>query len=473
MQKLEERDTYTPTDTSHVRGNCGPVLNREETLSVPGSKTSSNNSDAALTTNKGQAGQIRKLSVVYVQHRDGDALMPCSSAKARHLLKADKARVVKRTPFTIRLTIPTSKNTQPIVLGVDSGYLHIGLSAITDKKEVYSAEVTLRNDIVKLNSERRNYRRTRRNRKAWYRKPRFLNRKKPDGWLAPSIQHKFDSHLRLIGVVQEILPVSCITIEVASFDIQKIKNPDITGEEYQQGEQNGFWNAREYVLHRDNHTCQHCKGKSRDPVLEVHHIVSRQIGGDRPDNLLTLCSTCHGKVSKGELELDIRHSNGFKAEMFMSTVRWMLVNELRERGFTVNPTWGYVTKHSRISLGLPKSHLNDAFMIAGGNGQVRTSSQYFLRQVRKCNRKLFRGDRSHIRNTAERFVHGFQRYDKVLWEGIECFIYGRRTSGYFTLRKLDGAKIHQSAKYSDIALLESAKTFLLERRTVLLPTLSD
>ncbi|MCD6102874.1 MAG: HNH endonuclease, partial [Thermotogaceae bacterium] len=84
--------------------------------------------------------------------------------------------------------------------------------------------------------------------------------------------------------------------------------------------------------------------------------------------------------------------------------------------------------------------------------------------VRKCNRKLFKGARSHIRNTAKRYIKGFQRYDKVLWHGIECFIFGRRETGYFDLRKLDGTKIHASAKASELKLLERAKTFLIERR---------
>jgi RRXRR protein/HNH endonuclease len=298
-----------------------------------------------------------------------------------------------------------------------------------------------------------------------YRQPRFLNRKKQDGWLAPSIQHKLNSHIKLINKVKAILPISHIVIEVAAFDIQKIKNPEISGSEYQNGEQKGFWNVREYVLHRDGHTCQHCKGKSKDPILEVHHLVSRQVGGDRPDNLLTLCSTCHGKVSRGEIELDIIPLMTFKAETFMSTVRWMLINKLRESGNTVIHTYGYITKNNRISLGLPKSHVNDAFVIAGGTANKKSSS-YSIQQVRKCNRKLFKGDRSHIKNTAERMVKGFQRFDKVLWKRTECFVFGRRISGYFELRKLDGTKVHASAKAKELKLLEAAKTFLVELKTI-------
>jgi hypothetical protein len=386
------------------------------------------------------------------------------SKKARLLLKQGRVKVVTKTPFTIQWIVPTRSFVQPVTLGVDSGYTSIGLSAITDKQEVYSSEIRLRTNIVKLNSERRQYRRARRYRKTWYRKPRFLNRKKSEGWLAPSIQHKLDSHIKIINQVKTILPISQINIEVAAFDIQKIKSPEISGVEYQSGVQKNFWNVREYVIYRDNHICQHCKGKSKDPVLEVHHIISRQIGGDRPDNLITLCKTCHEEVSLNKITLKIKPSKGFKAETFMSMVRWRLVNKLREMGNVVTHTYGYITKSRRVDLGLPKSHINDAFVIAGGNSQKKLLMQYLIRQVRKCNRKLFKGDRSHIRNTADRFIKGFQRFDKVLWKGIECFVFGRRTTGYFDLRKSDGTKIHPSVSYKQISLIERAKTLLIERR---------
>jgi len=352
---------------------------------------------------------------------------------------------------------------------VDSGYSSLGLSAVSQDKELYRAQVRLREDLVKLNSERKGYRRARRHRKTWYRSPRFLNRKKPEGWLAPSIQHKLDSHIKLINKVKEILPISKISIEVAAFDIQKIKNPDIDGKGYQSGKQAGFWNVREYVFHRDNHKCQHCKGKSKSPVLEIHHLKSRQTGGDRPENLITLCSTCHDKTSRGALELKAKPSKGFKAETFMSTVRWKLINKLRELGNVVTHTYGYITKQKRRELKLPKSHTSDAFVIADGTTQKRTTSEDFIKQVRKCNRKLFKGDRSHIRNTTERFVCGFQRFDKVLCNGVECFIFGRRKTGYFDLRKLDGTNIHSSAKHTKLTLLESAKTLLTERKPAFLP----
>jgi hypothetical protein len=462
MQKLEERNTYTPTDIPHVRSNCGLALNREETLSVPGLKTSSNTSDAVLTAEiQGHAGQNTSVSVVYVLNMRGKPLMPTAPKKARILLKEGKAKVVKRTPFTIQLKYATGETKQEIILGVDSGYENIGLSAVTITKEVYSADVKLRTDIVKLNSERKQYRGARRYRKTWYRQPRFLNRKIPDGWLAPSIQHKLDSHIKIIYKVKKILPVSCIVVEVASFDAQKLINPEISGIEYQQGELQGY-EIREYLLEKFERKCAYC-GKTAVP-MEIEHIVPKSRGGsDRVSNLTISCRRCNQEKGNrtaeefGHPEVQEQAKEPLKSTAFMNNIRWKLVNMLNCRY-----TYGHITKHNRIKLGLEKSHINDAFVIAGGKTQERVFAGYSIQQVRKCNRKLFKGDRSHIKNTAERIIKGYQRFDKVLWNGIECFIFGRRTSGYFDLRKLDGIKIHASAKAKELTLLESANTFLTE-----------
>jgi hypothetical protein len=396
--------------------------------------------------------------MVYVLNKNGRPLMPCSSRKARMLLSAGKATVAKRTPFVIRLVHGSSGYVQPVTMGMDSGFTHVGISVVTGTKEIYAADVELRKDLVDLNSERRMYRRNRRNRKTWYRQPRFDNRRKPEGWLAPSIQHKLDSHKKLIKGVKAILPIDLVIIEVAAFDIQKIKNPDTEGTGYQNGDQAGFWNVREYVLYRDGHKCQAPKCNGKDKVLNVHHIESRKTGGNRPDNLITLCESCHDKHHKEMVRLTLAQSKGFKAETYMSIVRWRLVNETG-----ADHTYGYITKTNRMALGLAKSHVNDAYVIAGGTVQERVSP-FRVKQVRKCNRKLFKGDRSHIRNTAPRLIKGFQRYDKVRFQGQECFVFGRRSTGYFDLRFLDGTKIHASANAKHIKRLERGNTFLIERR---------
>jgi hypothetical protein len=168
--------------------------------------------------------------MVYVLNEHGKPLMPTKRyGKVRRLLKEGKARVVARCPFTIRLCYPSSGYTQEVTLGVDAGSKFVGLSATTEKKELYAAEVALRNDIVDLIATRREFRRARRSRTTRHRAPRFDNRKKDDGWLAPSIRQKIHTHLRVVPDVYKILPVSAIVAEVAAFDIAKIRNPEIAG----------------------------------------------------------------------------------------------------------------------------------------------------------------------------------------------------------------------------------------------------
>ncbi|OQA17136.1 MAG: HNH endonuclease [bacterium ADurb.Bin363] len=366
-------------------------------------------------------------SFVYVLNQRGKTLMPCSPRKGRKLLREGKAKVISRNPFTLQLTIATGETTQEVILGVDGGYLHIGLSAITEKKELFSGSVMLRKDIVKLNSQRRSYRRSRRSRKTWYRPVRFSNKGKEEGWLAPSLQHKEKSHRSIIEKLEKILPVNEIVIEVASFDIQKIKNPEIEGVDYQEGEQKGFWNEREYVFHRDNHTCQYCQGKSKDPVLETHHLESRQTGSNRPDNLITLCKTCHKKVSQGKITLTVKPSKGYREAGFMTSIRWKLVNSLKEGGRNLKYTYGYITKKKRIEAGLEKSHINDAFVIAGGKGQSR-SNPYSIIQHRRHNRSLQtnrKGSKPSVRKKKYPYQPGDRvRLERELWTVKGVFNYG-------------------------------------------------
>ena len=411
--------------------------------------------------------------MVYVISIEGKPLMPCKEAKARKLLRDNKAKVIKRTPFTIQLLFVCENITQPITLGIDAGSKKIGISATTETKELYASEVTLRNDIVDNLASRRQFRRTRRNRKTRYRKARFMNRKKSEGWLAHSIRQKIETHLKVVSDVHKILPISKIIVETASFDIQKIKNPEIQGEQYQQGEQLDFWNVREYVLFRDNHVCQHCKGKTKDKILNVHHIESRKIGGDAPNNLITLCETCHKKHHAGQIELKVKRGASFKAAAFMGIMRWGFYDKLREIYPDVSMTYGYITKNTRIRNELEKSHVVDARCVSGNPQAEPLPNFYLQKSVRKRNRQLHKatiakgGKRKS--NQAPKYVHGFQLFDKVLFENQECFVFGRRSSGYFDLRLLDGSKVHASANYKKLKVLEKTKTLLIERRRAIPP----
>lgn len=400
--------------------------------------------------------------MVYVQDIDGKPMMPTTRhGKVRRLLKDNKAVVVNTCPFTIKLTYKTSDYKQEIVLGVDAGTKHVGLSATTKSKELYSGEVILRNDVVELLSTRRESRRARRNRLR-YRKPRFENRVKSKrlGWVAPSVRHKVDAHIRVIDNICSTLPISRIIVEIAQFDTQKIKNPDISGNEYQEGDQLGFWNVREYVLARDGHKCQHCKGKSKDPILNVHHIESRKTGGDSPSNLITLCETCHKEYHKGNIDLKVKRGKSFRDAAVMGIMKWKLYEELKSRYPNVSMTFGYITKYNRIKYGIEKSHTSDAFVISRNFNAKRIERQYLKRLIRRHNRqihkmKILKGGKKK-NNQAPFEVFGFRLFDKVLYNNEICFIYGRRKSGCFDIRDFDG-KNSKNVTYKKLKLIRGKR----------------
>ena len=412
--------------------------------------------------------------MVYVLNIEGKPLMPCKEAKARKLLKQNKAKIYKKEPFTIQLLFMCENQTQDITLGVDAGSKHIGLSATTKEKELYAADIELRNDIVDLLSTRRQNRRTRRNRLR-YRKPRFNNRihSKKNGWLAPSVEQKIQTHFKVVEDIHKLLPITKIVVETASFDIQKIKNPEIHNEEYQQGEQLEFWNVREYVLFRDNHACQCCKGKSKDKILNVHHIESRKTGGNAPNNLITLCETCHKGYHNGTVELPktIKRGMSFKDATFMGIMRWSFYNRLKEIYSNVFMTYGYITKDTRIKNNLPKDHYIDARCISGNPNAEPLGYYFYQKKVRCHNRQIhksniLKGGKKKL-NQASYLVKGFRLFDKVEFEGQICFIFARRSSGYFDIRKLNGEVIHRSASWKKLKVVETRKSLLMERRALL------
>ncbi len=411
--------------------------------------------------------------MVYVLSMNGQPLMPTERhGKVRRLLKEGKAKVVKRCPFTIRLLYESGSEVQPVSLGVDAGSRVIGLSAATEDRVLYEGEVELRNDIQELLSTRRECRRARRYRKTRYRKPRFSNRvrSKNKGWLAPSVENRIQTHLKMVAEICRILPVSRIVVETAAFDIRKIQDPEVEGTGYQQGDQLGFWNVREYVLFRDGHTCQCCGGKSKDPILNVHHIESRKAGGDAPDNLITLCETCHTGYHQGKVQLPkaIRRGMSFRDAAFMGIMRWAFYERLKETYPDVGMTFGYITKNTRIRNGLEKSHMVDARCISANPAAKPLDYYYFHKAVRRHNRQIHKmtipkGGKRKL-NQAPKRLFGYQLFDKVLYNGQECFIFGRRTRGAFDIRTLDGTRLSTGASYKKLKRLETRRTILTERR---------
>lgn len=422
--------------------------------------------------------------MVYVLDKDRHSLMPTKRyGKVRHLLKDGKAVVVRRDPFTIRLTYDSGQNRQSVHLGIDAGSKHIGLSATTEKKEIFSAQVDVRDDINKLLKARRDARRFRRSRKTRYRKPRFLNRVhcKKKGWLAPSVQAKCDTHVKIIKDVCSFLPVTDITIEMAPFDTQKLK-ADILGLErpegtdYQHGDAEGFDNIKAYVKWRDGYKCAVC-GAEHIP-LQVHHKKQRKDGGtDMPANLITVCADCHKAYHAGILTG--RKSEVMKPDTkikimrdasFMGIMRWAVWDRLKELGIPLHMTYGYKTAEKRKQYDLPKDHRIDARCISGHPDAKPSDEWFFCKKVRCHNRQIYKAKilKGGIkkRNQAEHEVKGFRLFDKVRCNSTECFIFGRRSTGYMDVRMLNGTKINAGISYKALKLVEPAKHLLIERRCV-------
>ena len=421
---------------------------------------------------------------VYVLNKHGRPLMPCSPAKARHLLKDGKAVVKRRTPFTIQLVYGSSGYKQKVILGVDAGSKTIGLSASTMTTELFAANVIPRNDIVNKLSTRREFRRNRRNRKTRYRQARFNNRirTKHKGWLAPSVEVKIQEHITPIKRICDILPISKVVVETAEFDLQKLKAiqngekvPE--GEDYQKGEMYGEYNVRQYVLKRDNYSCRICGCK--EAKFHVHHIETRKAGGNAPDNLITLCENCHEKLHKGAINPDVvgkRKLRSTRDAAFMGIMRKTLICRLTdELDIPVAETMGYITKATRTEyLQLTKTHTSDALAIAQGKHgfdinhltTVELSDRiYVVKPVKHHNRQLHRATtlKNGIRkaNQAIKYVFGYRLFDKVQFNGQDCFIWARRTSGYFAVKTIDGKVIHNSASFKKLKLLEKSSNYLI------------
>ena len=248
------------------------------------------------------------LKMVFVFNKDGTRLMPCHPAKARIFLKKKLAKVVKIFPFIIKLNYQIDNpQFQDITIGIDPGKI-IGISISTNERVRFEGQLEQRTDIPKLLEARKNARRTRRNRLK-YRPPRWQNRKKiykkqVDGWIPPSIQASLLTYINIIKFFNKYVNINKVRYEYNTFDIQKLKDPNIQGKQYQQGDLYQEENIKSYVRERDNHTCQRCNKhikdlKKKDIKLQVHHIKPKSQGGTTvPNNLITLCAHCHKQVHK-------------------------------------------------------------------------------------------------------------------------------------------------------------------------------
>ena len=386
------------------------------------------------------------MMFVYVISKDGQPLMPTSRfGKVRRLLNENKAKVLKRCPFTIKLLYePKTLIVQEIVLGQDTGSKHIGTSCVGNGKVLYQSQVELRDDIKSKMDARRQARRFRRNRKTRYRKTRFLNRKNSTKLdrLPPSVRHKVKAHIDEIEFCKKILPVLKIVLEVSQFDTHLMKNPSLISEKvkhwgYQKGFDYGWSSKREAILNRDRYICQIC-GK-KHTRLEVHHIIYRSNGGtDDENNLITLCEDCHSGIHNGKVVLvkKIKKFN-LKYATHMSILRSQLLNVFPD----AIETLGFVTKTNLENLCLSKSHYIDACVIASGGKIFEFNDTiYQKRRVPKGDYQLTKGVRGEQKIPIGK-IQDFRKFDKVKYFGKEYFIKGRMSSGFAILMDIFNNKI--------------------------------
>ncbi len=410
--------------------------------------------------------------LVYVLNKHKKPLMPCSTCKTRKLLKEGKAKVIRRTPFTIQLLYGSSSYTQKITAGLDTGSKVVGSAVILNGEVLYQSEIHLRSDIKKKMEKRSSSRRNRRGRLR-YREKRFLNRRnsRRSDRISPSLKSKIDTHLREKKFVESILPITSWNLELASFDIHKISNPNVSkkyGWTYQKGDLKGYYNVKAYVLNRDNYTCQYCKGGLENRKLETHHIIWKSNGGsDHQNNLITLCKTCHDKVHKREIILKAR---GKKSITKHATEIGIVKSQLKKQFGDFKETFGYETKFKREKcLKLSKSHVNDAISICCVDGEIVKLLDTVL--IKKCVSKgdyqQTKGIRSQQRIPTGK-LFGFRKFDKVKYLNKIFFIKGRMSSGYAILSDVLGNKINlkPTPKFSKMERISARSVWNISQKTI-------
>lgn len=418
-----------------------------------------------------------------VLDQNGKPLMPTKRlGKVYRLLKTKKAHIVSYEPFTIQLDYePDTHIIQPMTLGVDSGAIHSGYSVANEQREYYSSEVIARDNISYRISDRSMYRRNRRSRKTRYRKSRFNNRKnKKKGWLPPSLEQKVAVQVNEIDHLHQYFPIETIIVEVAEFDIQKIKNPNISGKDYQQGTLQGY-NIRNYLLEKHGRKCFYCDKEVSS--FEVEHMLPKAKGGsNRIDNLTLSCHSCNQKkgtltaeefikqtlpaekVAKKLKQLS-KEKRLFKYMAHMNATRWTLYDAINDKYPNVKMTYGYITKYNRIQAGLPKAHHIDAKCITGFAQVPSFDTTVVKMKMRRHNRQLHRAtfSKGHVRKAASlpTVMFGFRLYDIVMYNNHRYYIKGRRSNGSFTLVSLEGLK-DEDRTYKKLTLVAHTNAYLIK-----------
>lgn len=410
--------------------------------------------------------------MVFVLSKDNTPLMPCLPVVARLLLKQGKAKCVTRTPFVIKLVNETTGYVQGVTFGLDTASSTMGGAAVHENGDVlYLSQVEVRNDIAPKMKARSGNRRNRRNRKTRYRKARWLHRgnSMETERFSPTMRSKFDTHLKEVAFVKSILPISKIILETGTFDPHALKNPEVLQNKslYQKGINYGFANTKAYVLYRDGHICQYCKGKTKDKRVEVHHIIYRNNGGsDEESNLTTLCKTDHDALHKGEIALKGGKKRGqLRHATQMNSIRVQLLRALP----AAEETFGFITKEHRQLIGLPKEHYFDAAAIASQGNPVnfRTTTVLHKKSISDGDYQQTKGVRSEQRIPTGK-IHGFRKFDKVKYSGNEYFIKGRMSTGYAILMNISGNKIDLKPipKFDRMERISARKSWIISQKII-------
>ena len=323
---------------------------------------------------------------VFVLDRSSLPLMPCSEKRARKLLAAGRARVHRLVPFVIRLVDRHADSCafQPLRIKLDPGSKTTGLSLVRDTETVDTATGEIQRGAAVLSllelvhrgrqisealTARRSMRRRRRG-NLRYRAPRFLNRTRKAGWLAPSLQHRVVTTMAWVTRIRRWAPVTAISSELVRFDMQALENPEISGVEYQQGTLAGY-EVREYLLEKWGRKCAYCDAAG--VPLQIEHLHARARGGsNRISNLALACGPCNHKKAALPLEVFLakdpkrlaailsQAKRPLKDAAAVNSTRWALANALKATGLPVELASGGRTKYNRSQLGVPKTHALDA-----------------------------------------------------------------------------------------------------------------
>ncbi|MEV1241007.1 RNA-guided endonuclease IscB [Nonomuraea sp. NPDC049750] len=415
--------------------------------------------------------------------RDGKPLQPCRPGRARRFLKAGRAVVVRHTPFVIRLTDRTAAGSTVagVQVGLDPGSKHTGIAVFTERDGSrtgkYSVQLDHRGAAIRDKlTARSNYRRSRRSRKLRYRAPRFRNRTRPKGWLAPSLRHRLDTTMSWLARLGRWAPVRAIHVERVAFDTHAISaGKPLEGIEYQQGTLAGY-EARQYLLEKWGRTCAYC-GMAGTP-LQVEHIHPKARGGsDRIANLTLACRPCNQAKNTTPVEEFLQGKPALLARILkqakaplrdaaaVNATRWALWRALTATTLPVAIGSGGRTKWNRSRTNAPKSHTLDALHV-GELAQV-TGWPGRVLVVRATGRGLYcrtRTDRygfPRLRLPRIKHVHGFATGDLVratLAKGKHAGVHtGRvavRTTGSFNITTATGT--HQGINHKHIRLLQRA-----------------